>query len=190
MAGVTLKALVRSDGAPLAALLERFGAAIEDAAGKTLLGNAAGDSRAAVLLEGTALGAVIGPAENVGAAAALVSHLAAKESERRALANEVLHLYREVHLIDQLSEELTALLDAGAAAQSALTQAARLIPSLASGILVRRADGEVLAYAAQTGDVDALPAAASGALEDVMARGAERRAGRVYGGSESDSAGG
>ena len=38
-------------------------------------------------------------------------HLAARESEGRALASEVLHLYREVHLIEQLSEQLAALLE-------------------------------------------------------------------------------
>lgn len=163
---------MRTDGAPLAALLELFGAAIEDADGKSLLGKAAGDSRAAVLLDGTPLGNVVGLAEHVAAAAALVSHLAAKESERRSLANEVLHLYREVHLIDQLSEELTALFDAGAAAHSALTQAARLVQSMASGIFVRRAEGEELACAAHTGDLAALPAKESGFLEEVLVRGA------------------
>ena len=45
------------------------------------------------------------------AVALLLAHLAARESEGRALASEVLHLYREVHLIEQLSEQLAALID-------------------------------------------------------------------------------
>ena len=71
----------------------------------------------------------------------LLTHLAAKESERRALAGEVLHLYREVHLIEHLSEQLTALLDLSAVGQSALDQARRLIAASHGGILVMEEPG-------------------------------------------------
>ena len=53
--------------------------------------------RQPVSFEEATLGFVNGPPEQAGALAALLAHLAARESEGRALAAEVLHLYREVH---------------------------------------------------------------------------------------------
>src|SRR5262245_23996709 len=121
MAGVSLKSLLRAksaDPAPVAALLAAMEGplAIEDAAGSVLWGTAGIDGTCIPVVHGdTHLGCVRGPNASAKAAGALLQHLAGKESERRALANEVLHLYREVHLIDQLSEELTALFDVCAA---------------------------------------------------------------------------
>jgi hypothetical protein len=81
--------------------------------------------------------------------ASLLTHLAARESEGRALASEVLHLYREVHLIEQLSEQLAALLNLSAVGQSALAQAQRLIPATHGGILVmEKEDGPLRSAAA------------------------------------------
>ena len=54
---------------------------------------------------------VLGGPATATAVAALLTHLAGRESGNRALAAEVLHLYREVHLIEELSEQLAALLD-------------------------------------------------------------------------------
>ena len=59
-----------------------------------------------------------------------------RESEGRSLASEVLHLYREVHLIEQLSEQLAALLNLTSVSQSALAQAQRLIRATSGCILV------------------------------------------------------
>jgi len=56
-----------------------------------------------VLLDEVILGFVSGPAGSANAFALLLTRLAARESEGRSLASEVLHLYREVHLIEQLS---------------------------------------------------------------------------------------
>ena len=53
----------------------------------------------------------------------LLSHLADRESQQRALASETLTLYREIHLIEQLSEELAALLNVSAISETALAQA-------------------------------------------------------------------
>ena len=66
----------------------------------------------------------------------VIQHLAAKETENRALAGEVLHLYREVHLIEQLSEQLAALLNPSAVGESALAQAQRLISATHGSILI------------------------------------------------------
>jgi hypothetical protein len=152
MPSITLRALLspRSGSFPaLAALREAIGNGIcvVDPSGKVLLGEASAEDPAAqmrvpVLLEEAALGFVVGPAAPAAAMAALLAHLASRESEGRALASEVLHLYREVHLIEQLSEQLAALLNLSAVGRSALEQAQRLIPATSGGILVmEREDG-------------------------------------------------
>jgi GAF domain-containing protein len=129
---------------------------ISDAGGKTLLGVAAKESsadhaRVPVEFEGTTLGFVAGPSAFANAVALLLTHLAARESEGRALASEILHLYREVHLIEQLSEQLAALLDLSAVSQSALGQAQRLISATHGGILVMEEANGTLRNAASFG---------------------------------------
>jgi GAF domain-containing protein len=152
MSGLTLKALLspRSGNLPaLTALLEATGGntCIVDSSGKTLLGEISPTplpdvSRVPVLLEDATLGFVSGPFASATALALLLTQLAARESEGRALASEVLHLYREVHLIEQLSEQLSALLNFSTVSQSALAQAQRLIPATQGSILVTEtADG-------------------------------------------------
>jgi hypothetical protein len=146
-----LRALLSPRSSSLPALKALLGAAndeicISDAGGKTLLGVAAKESadhaRVPVEFEGTTLGFVAGPSASANAVALLLTHLAARESEGRGLASEILHLYREVHLIEQLSEQLAALLDLSAVSQSALGQAHRLISATHGGILVmEEADG-------------------------------------------------
>ena len=161
MPSVSLRALLspRSGSFPaLTALREIIGSGIcvVDPAGKTLFGEIAADqpavhSRVPIQLEDATLGFVIGPAAQAAALALLVSHLAARESEGRALASEVLHLYREVHLIEQLSEQLAALLNLSSVSQSALAQAQRLIPATHGGILVMEKPDGPLCNAASFG---------------------------------------
>ena len=158
MPSVTLKALLnpRSGSFPaLSALWEAVGAdtCVIDAAGKPLLGtiseeNPANQSRVPIQLDGATLGFVTGFAAPAAALALLLSHLASRESEGRALASEVLHLYREVHLIEQLSEQLAALLNLSSVGQSALEQAHRLIPATHGGILVMETENSPLSSAA------------------------------------------
>src|SRR6266478_408892 len=121
MPGPTLRALLnpRSGSLPaLAALLKATDGniCIVDPLGKALLGEisaeiTADQSRVPVQFEDGTLGFVTGPSAPATAVALLLTHLAARESEGRALASEILHLYREVHLIEQLSEQLSALLN-------------------------------------------------------------------------------
>jgi serine phosphatase RsbU (regulator of sigma subunit) len=63
-------------------------------------------------------------------------HLAARETEQRALAAETLHLYREINLIEQLSEQLAAVLNIPAVSESALAQAQRLIAATHGSVLL------------------------------------------------------
>jgi GAF domain-containing protein len=120
---------------------------VVDTSGKTLLGTPSNETpidqtRVPIQFEETTLGFVTGPSTPANAVALLLTHLAARESEGRALASEILHLYREVHLIEQLSEQLAALLNLSAVGRSSLAQAQRLIPATQGGILVmENADG-------------------------------------------------
>jgi serine phosphatase RsbU (regulator of sigma subunit) len=157
MAALTLKSLLSPKVGALSAVTSLIAATggtlgIEDASGQRLLGEvSAGPSRVPVKLEDATLGWVSGPPAPAAAAASLLAHLAAKESERRALAGEVLHLYREVHLIEHLSEQLTALLDLSTVGQSALDQARRLIAGTQGGILVMEEPGGPLRSVASFG---------------------------------------
>jgi hypothetical protein len=129
---------------------------IVDPHGKPLIGEitgetAAGQSCLPVQFEDATLGFVTGPSASAAAVALLLTHLAARESENRSLASEILHLYREVHLIEQLSEQLAALLDLSAVSQSALGQAQRLIPATHGSILVMKEVDGLLRNAASFG---------------------------------------
>jgi serine phosphatase RsbU (regulator of sigma subunit) len=157
MASLTLKTLLGPKAGPapvVTALIEAVGGnvGIEDATGKPILGClSSGSSRLPITLEDATLGWVTGPPAAAAAVTALLTHLATKESERRALSTEVLHLYREVHLIEQLSEQLAALLDLSAVGQSALDQARRLIAASHGGILVMEKSGGPLRSVASFG---------------------------------------
>ena len=158
MAEITLRSLVskRSGNLPaLSAILEATGdkIGVTDPSGKLLWGDpstelAPDSSSMPVLLDEEILGFVSGPAATANALALLLTRLAARESEGRSLASEVLHLYREVHLIEQLSEQLSALLNFSAVSRSALEQAQRMIPANLGCILVTHTTGGPLCNAA------------------------------------------
>jgi phosphoserine phosphatase RsbU/P len=156
MPALTLKSVIgpRSGTRPvIAALCAASGAGIVDPSGQLLFGEtSSAHFRVPIKLEDATLGFVTGPQDSAAALALLLAHLAARESEGRALAAEVLHLYREVHLIEQLSEQLAALLDVEAVSQSALAQAQRLIRATHGGILVMEKTGDALRTAATFGD--------------------------------------
>jgi serine phosphatase RsbU (regulator of sigma subunit) len=148
MPSLSLKALAgpRSASFPaLAALCSALAPGtlcITDLNSKPFLGTIAEESlsthtRVPVMIDDETIGFVIGTAAAAGPVALLLTHLAAREREGRALAAEVLHLYREVHLIEQLSEQLAALLDLDAVSEAALAQARRLITATHGSILVQ-----------------------------------------------------
>jgi hypothetical protein len=99
----------------------------------------------------------LGPAETAQVTALLLAHFAVRESEGRALAAEVLHLYREVHLIEQLSEQLVALLNSTAVAESAIAQAQRLISATHGSVLVLGVRDSNLEFAASFGGAAGKP---------------------------------
>jgi hypothetical protein len=169
MPSVTLRGLLKPKSASFSALTavrDIMGAStcVVDPSGKPLLGeirseSADGHTCIPIHFEEATLGFVTGPSAPATALAALLTHMAARESEGRALASEVLHLYREVHLIEQLSEQLAALLNLSAVSQSALAQAQRLIPATHGGILVIEKPDGPLSSAAAFGPSPSDPAA-------------------------------
>jgi serine phosphatase RsbU (regulator of sigma subunit) len=165
MAGPALRALLNPRSATFAAVKAVCDAAesplsIVDFSGRVLLGesSADGDALSRIPIAGgdAPLGYVTGEAVPAAAIARLLEHLAARESEQRALAAETLHLYREIHLIEQLSEQLAAILNIPAVSESALAQARRLIPATRGCVLlVDRLSGAVSAggsFAAESAD--------------------------------------
>jgi serine phosphatase RsbU (regulator of sigma subunit) len=128
-----LTRLLRSSGdeySLLAGLIASIGepVTIGDQAGRVLHGGASngiGD-RHSISINGSQVGWVSGPPA-VGNIASLIEHLLQRESERKALGNEVLHLYREVNLIYSFSEKLAALLDLEKVASLTLQEARHLI---------------------------------------------------------------
>ncbi len=101
------------------------------------------------------LGSVVGSGTTSLAMAAVLSHLADRESQQRALASETLTLYREIHLIEQLSEELAALLNVSAISETALAQARRLIPASHGAVFVKDNSSGPLKVTATFGDSEA-----------------------------------
>jgi serine phosphatase RsbU (regulator of sigma subunit) len=157
---MTLKALLgrRSDALPFVlGLMRALGitANVEDASGELLLGQTSpGASRIPVERNGAAIGWVSGQdPESAATLATALGYLATKEDERRSLAGEVLHLYRELNLIEQLSERLTALPDLTAIGQAALDEARRLIAASSGSILVSTAGGAELRAIATFGQL-------------------------------------
>ena len=157
MSGVTLKALLRSGLKPaLDALASTIAApiALENLQGTVVYGSATGP---VTPLDG--LGSIVAP---IGAAQAIEQLILAWiliEQERRALASEVLHLYREVNLFEQLSTELATVLDIEKVSETALGQARRLIQAKAGAVYL---DG---AATACFGDVAPLTSLAQAASE-------------------------
>lgn len=153
MPKLTLRALLSPRSSSMAVVKAMCDAAggdlfILDTSGRLLLGETlnadSAHAKIPVELEGSILGSVIGHTGPATALASLLNHLAARELEQRALASETLHLYREIHLIEQLSEQLAALLNLSAVSESALAQAQRLIRATHGTVLVmNKADGSL-----------------------------------------------
>jgi hypothetical protein len=146
MPGISLRSLIGQRSAGMQIIRSLCGslaaeACVVDPSGKVLLGELPSEADGAVprypIVAGESeIGSVIGADPQSPAFARLLSHLAERESEQRAMASETLTLYREIHLIEQLSEELAALLNVSAISETALAQAKRLIPSTHGAVFV------------------------------------------------------
>ncbi len=172
---------------------------IRDAEGGVVLeraGAGAGEARHPVTVDGETLGWVEGGRSALGVAAVL-SYAAARERDKRSLANEALERYRELSLIYDLAAAIGGRTDLELIVGTAVAELSRL-PSDARGFLlladadgslrppagIEAADGPVSAGRLGEGIVGHV--AASGSAEvvediasDSRASDAERRAGTV-----------
>ncbi len=174
MPRLTLGTLIRKQqdvAAVVSALVGGFGAGlgVEDADGRLLIGERNGGSRAAVTLDGEHLGWVCGGTQAM-VVADLLRHLAAKEVERKTLASEVLHLYREVNLIYSFSEKLASTLDVETVAALTLEEARHLITATDGTVMLLDDVAAPLRPVAVFGDVYAT-APPDGLLVSIVASG-------------------
>ncbi len=86
---------------------------------------AGGIERHPITIDGTPIGWVEGP-RPAGAIASVISYAAAREADKRALANEALERYRELNLLYDLAEQIGATLEVDAVAKVAVGEAGRL----------------------------------------------------------------
>ncbi len=134
MAHVSLKRLIRRKK-EAASIVENFintaagPVAIKDSQGNLLLGHdvETGSDRYPVTLADETIGWVVGESGLAQALASLLSYLVSKEIEKKTLANEVLDRYREINLLYNISEKLTATLHLESVLALALDEASRLI---------------------------------------------------------------
>lgn len=108
-------------------------------------------SRYPVTLNDVHVGWVAG-SPHAASIAAVLSHLVAREAERKQLGTEVLHLYREINLIYNFSEKLAALLDLDAVAAMTLEQARHLIVATEGAVVLRDDDSGDLRPLASFGE--------------------------------------
>ena len=132
MASLTLKRLLskKDTVAVLHQMLSTLAQPIAlcDPEGNVVLGDTGLDApqHHPIWLEGVAIGSVQG-GDGAGAIAHLLNYLAAKELEKRALAQETLDRYKEITLLYDLSEKISANLELDAVAELVLNEAQRLI---------------------------------------------------------------
>ncbi|MCC7035049.1 MAG: SpoIIE family protein phosphatase [Acidobacteria bacterium] len=126
---------------------------VEDAEGRLLHGERAGDEAARVpVTHGeSGVGWVTG-SHHAHAIARVLDHLVASEAEKKALGAEVLHLYRELNLIYSFSEKLAALLEVERVAALILQEARHLIVATDGVIMLLDEETGALTAVAAFGD--------------------------------------
>ena len=161
MASFKLKSLFTSgshSSRAIQSLCEALGGSvcIVDAFDRPLFGTAADlpatHHRLPVRCNDADVGFVIAQPTAAKPIAEMLAHLATRESESRTLAAEVLHLYRELNLFEQLSEDLSALLDVAAVSERALQEAQRLIASTCGAVFVYDKTLDAISQVAAFGD--------------------------------------
>jgi putative methionine-R-sulfoxide reductase with GAF domain len=120
---------------------------IRDADGDLVLdrdGSGAGESRHEVAVEGEVLGSVEGGRAARGIAAVL-SYAAARERDKRSLANEALERYRELSLIYDLAAAIGGSSDLEAIVATATAELSRLPHDARGFLLLAEPDGSLVA---------------------------------------------
>lgn len=107
-----------------------------------------------ILCDGEDVGWVSG-GDQAKYVAALLTYLVAREAEKEELLEEILDLYRQVNLLFNLSEKLSASLELNTVAKMTLDEASRLIEAT-SGAVVLLSEGQAPLTVATMGQ--AIPA--------------------------------
>lgn len=161
MVSIDLKKIVlKKEYSLIQAVINATGSniSIETVDGQQLLGVRAEDSdRYPIALNGEVLGWVTGD-HNAQVIADLVSRLSYRESEKRALAQELLGKYKEISLLFNLSEKIIDSSDIQEVAALVLEEARHLLKS-SHGALMLLQDMAVLERVAWFGDDELFPAA-------------------------------
>ncbi|HEY9907155.1 MAG TPA: adenylate/guanylate cyclase domain-containing protein [Thermosynechococcaceae cyanobacterium] len=123
--------------------------ALCDPTGNVVLGDEQPDGthQHLICVEGTTIGSVRG-GEAAGTIAQLLNYLAAKELEKRTLAQETLDRYKEITLLYDLSEKISASLELNAVAELVLNEAQRLIAGDSGAVILVHPNGNVELIAA------------------------------------------
>jgi serine phosphatase RsbU (regulator of sigma subunit) len=147
MSRINLKNLLsrkKETGSIISALIDSYsgGLRVEDTDGNVLLGSGEiSGRRVAISVDDTILGYVVasnpeGNDSQASAVASVVTHLCAREAEKKTLGNEILHLYREINLIYNFSESLATQLEVTAVAEMSLSQARHLISATSGAVML------------------------------------------------------
>ncbi len=132
---------------------------IQDAEGNLLIDDYSTEplEKYPVELAGEAIGWVIGN-EKASPVASLLSHLVKNEFEKKTLARETLDKYKEVNLIYNISERITASLDLKEVAKLVIDEARRLIAADSGSLMLLNKETkkfEVIAAFGQKSDTKA-----------------------------------
>ena len=127
---------------------------IEDENGKALIGNSRAEfsHQDPILVDNETIGWVKGN-EKTNLVAALLSHLAQKESEKKKLGSEVLVLYQDVNMIFNFTEKLAQTIDPPSIAQTTLDEALHLIKSDTGVVVLWNENSRILKVIASSGEL-------------------------------------
>lgn len=125
---------------------------IEDTEGRTVAGTVAKEQglRSPVELCGDIVGWVVGSTGSA-AIASLVSNLVLSEFEKKALVNETLERYKEITLLYDVAERISACLDSREAARLIIQEASRFIQSTGASVMLLDAKSGTLETIATVG---------------------------------------
>jgi signal transduction histidine kinase len=154
-----VKSEVREILTPLLSAIQSQGCTIWDTEGQILLGTKTEEPAESypIELSGEVLGWVRG-GEEAKSVGNLLAYFAKKEQEKKQLAHEALDKYREITLLYNISQKLTACLDIKEVAKVVLDEAQRLIKSSRGSIRLLNSSTGELETLAQFGSVGEDPA--------------------------------
>ncbi len=140
MVSVKLKKILKRDAAAIITSMARnydLPIWIEDTDGKILLGDKQDDEQQKhrITLNDDLLGWVYG-SQKAASIADLVSYLAKREDETRALSRETLAKYKEINLLYTISAKMATCLEPGSIAELVLSEAGKFITATSASLML------------------------------------------------------